>query len=123
MANLNNALPLGDEARSNLNKFMVNNPDPMFDQLAECILRAASTGASGLEVFVYNADGDEDDGRYAYLANPNEVGVRDLAEVHINLSAVPDWERLAKRLEYEHLTLVWTRRADVGEVISNIYWE
>lgn len=26
MANLNNVLPLGDEARSNLNKFMVTTP-------------------------------------------------------------------------------------------------
>lgn len=123
MANLNNALPLGDEARSNLNKFMVNNPDPMFDQLSECILTAASTGAHGLAVFGYNANGDEDDGRYAYLANPDEAGVRDLAEVHINLSAVPDWERLAKRLEFEKLTVDWVRREGLGDTINAIYWE
>lgn len=123
MANLNNALPLGDEARSNLNKFMVNNPDPMFDQLSECILTAASTGAHGLDVFVYNANGDEDDGRYAYLANPDEVGVRALAEVHINLSAVSDWERLAKRLDFEKLTVDWVRREGLGDTINAIYWE
>lgn len=85
---------LGDEARNNLNKFMVTNPDPMFDQLSECILTAASTGAHGLDVFGYNANGDEDDGRYAYLANPDEVGVRD-----------------------------WVRREGLGDTINAIYWE
>lgn len=123
MTGLSSPLRLGDEARIKFSQFMDTNADPMFDQLAECILRAASTGASGLEVFVYNADGDEDDGLCAHLANPDEVGVRDLAEVHINLAATPDWERLAKRLEYERLTLVWSRRAGVGDVISSIYWE
>lgn len=123
MVNLYKPMRLGNEARIKFNQFMNTHADPLFDQLTECILRAASTGASGLEVFVYNADGDENDGRCAYLANPDEVGVRELAEVHINLSAVSDWERLAKRLEYEHLTLVWTRHATLGDVISSIYWE
>lgn len=123
MVNLYKPMRLGDEARNNLNQFMVTNPDPMFDQLSECILTAASTGAHGLDVFGYNANGDEDDGRYAYLANPDEVGVRDLAEVHINLSAIPDWERLAKRLEFEKLTVDWVRRDGLGDTINAIYWE
>ena len=123
MGSLNTDLRLGDEARNKLKQFMETNTDPLFDQLAECILTAASTGAHGLEVFVYNAAGDEEDGRCVYLANPDETGVRDLAEVHINLSAVSDWERLANRLNYEGLTLVWSRHATLGDVISSIYWE
>lgn len=123
MVNLYKPMRLGDDARIKFNQFMDTHADPLFDQLAECILRAASTGAHGLEVFVYNAAGDEEDGRCAYLANPDETGVRDLAEVHINLSAVSDWERLANRLNYEGLTLVWSRHATLGDVISSIYWE
>lgn len=123
MVNLYKPMRLGDEARSRFNQFVDIHADPMFDQLSECILTAASTGAHGLDVFGYNANGDEDDGRYAYLANPDEVGVRDLAEVHINLSAVPDWERLAKRLEFEKLTVDWIRREGLGDTINTIYWE
>ena len=114
---------LGDEARANYEQFIINVNDDLYEQLAECILTAASTGAHGLEVFVYNAAGDEEDGRCVCLANPDETGVRDLAEVHINLSAVSDWERLANRLNYEGLTLVWSRHATLGDVISSIYWE
>ena len=62
MVNLYKPMRLGDDARIKFNQFMDTHADPLFDQLAECILRAASTGASGLEVFVYNADGDEGDG-------------------------------------------------------------
>lgn len=123
MVNLYKPMRLGDEARIKFNQFVDTHADPMFDQLAECILRAASTGASGLDVFGYNANGDEDDGRCAHLANPDEVGVRDLAEVHINLSAVSDWERLAKRLEFEKLTVDWVRRDGLGDTINAIYWE
>lgn len=115
--------PLGDEARKNHEQFITNINDDLYEQLAECIRAASSQGARGLEVFVYNAAGDEEDGRCVCLANPDETGVRDLAEVHINLSAVSDWERLANRLNYEGLTLVWSRHATLGDVISSIYWE
>lgn len=58
MANLNNTLPLGDEARIKLDQFVDTHADPMFDQLSECILTAAN-GGIGIRIVWHTNSSDE----------------------------------------------------------------